>query len=293
MGRQTGTILIVDDDSRLRRILRANFEIVGYDVVEAADGDEAIAAIGQARPDAIVVDVLPSSNDRPAFVRRVRTHPQGAQIPLIVLTANAHSDDAVRSLEAGADDVVVKPFAPEEMLARVRAKIKRATEDSALQPLTKLPANGPIEAEIRRRLAAGRPWSVLYLDLDGFKAFNDAFGFAAGDDVIRLLAKTLRETVRADGEPDDFVGHVGGDDFVAVMRPAHAETIGETIARTFDREIRALQRDTRVPYCSVSIAVVSGSVGPTTYERVGERAARVKKEAKRRRGSVVVTEKSL
>jgi len=204
MDRQTGTILIVDDDSRLRRILRANVEIVGYDVVEAAGGDEAIAAIDQARPDAIVVDVLPSSNDRPAFVRRVRTHPQGAQIPLIVLTANVHSDDAVRSLEAGADDVVVKPFAPEEMLARVRAKIKRATEDSALQPLTKLPANGPIEAEIR-----------------------------------------------------------------------------------------ALQRDTRVPYCSVSIAVVSGSVGPTTYERVGERAARVKKEAKRRRGSVVVTEKSL
>ena len=261
MDRHTGTILIVDDDSRLRRILRANFEIVGYDVVEAADGDGAIAAIDQARPDAIVVDVLPASNDRPAFVRRVRTHPQGAQIPLIVLTANMHSDDAVRSLEAGADDVVVKPFAPEEMLARVRAKIKRATEDSALQPLTKLPANGPIEAEIRRRLAAGRPWSVLYLDLDGFKAFNDAFGFAAGDDVIRLLAKTLRETVRADGEPDDFVGHVGGDDFVAVMRPAHAETIGETIARTFDREIRTLQRDTRVPYCSVSIAVVSGSVG--------------------------------
>ncbi|MEO7040003.1 MAG: response regulator [Candidatus Elarobacter sp.] len=293
MDRQTGTILVVDDDARLREILRANFEIVGYDVVDAADGDAAIAAIDRARPDAIVVDVLPAANDRPAFVRRVRMHPQGAQIPLIVLTANMQGDDAVRSLEAGADDVVVKPFAPEEMLARVRAKIKRASEDGALQPLTKLPANGPIEAEIRRRLTSGLPWSVLYLDLDGFKAFNDAFGFAAGDDVIRLLATTLLDTVRREGEPDDFVGHVGGDDFVAVMRPGRAEAIGESIIAAFDREIRALQRDTRVPYCSVSIAVVSGASGPTTYERIGERAARVKKEAKRRRGSVVVMERAI
>ena len=288
-----GTILLVDDDARLRGILRANFEVVGYDVVDAADGDAAMAALDRTHPDAIVVDVLPQASDGPAFVRRVRMHPRGSHVPLIVLTARTHADDAVRSLEAGADDVVVKPFAPEEMLARVRGKIKRSAADSALQPLTKLPGNGPIEAEIRRRLARSIPWSVLYLDLDGFKAFNDAFGFATGDDVIRLLASALRDAVRKHGEPDDFVGHVGGDDFVAVMLPARAEAIAQTVVAAFDRGVRAIQRDTRVPYCTVSVGVINGARGPSTYERIGERAALVKKEAKRRRGSVVVTEREL
>jgi diguanylate cyclase (GGDEF)-like protein len=214
-------------------------------------------------------------------------------VPVIVLTARTPPDDAVRSLEAGADDVVVKPFAPEEMVARVRGTIRRAAEHSALQPLTKLPGNGPIEAEIRRRLESPVPWVVLYVDLDGFKLFNDAFGFAKGDQVIRLLATTLCDVVRQRGAADDFIGHVGGDDFVAVMRPAHAEEIAQSIVAAFDRGIRAVQHDTRVPYCTVSIAIVNGSRGRSSYEAIGERAALVKKEAKRRRGSVVVSESSL
>jgi diguanylate cyclase (GGDEF)-like protein len=288
-----GKILLVDDDTQLRGILRANFEVVGYDVVDACDAEGAIAALERGRPDAVVVDVLPAASDGPALVRRIRRHPQGANVPVIVLTARIHPDDAVRSLEAGADDVVVKPFAPEEMVARVRGKIRRAAEHSALQPLTKLPGNGPIEAEIRRRLEGAVPWVVLYLDLDGFKSFNDAFGFAKGDQVIQLLASTLSDAVRKRGEADDFVGHVGGDDFVAVMRPAHAEEIAQSVVAAFDRGIRTVQRDTRVPYCTVSIAIVNGSRGRSSYERIGERAALVKKEAKRRRGSVVVSESSL
>jgi len=284
------TILVVDDDARFRRILRANFEVVGFDVVDARDGDGAIAALDLQRPDAIVVDAPRASGEGSAVVRRIRTHPQGSGIPLIVLTAGAGDGDAVRSLEAGADDVLTKPFAPQEMLARVRGKIKRAAQDATLQPLTKLPANGPIEAEIRRRLEGSAPWAVLYVDLDGFKAFNDAFGFAKGDQAIKLLARTIVDAVAKYASGDDFVGHIGGDDFVALVQPAHAEAAAESICIAFDRAIRTVQRDTRVPYCTVSIAVVNGSRGATSYERIGERAALLKKEAKRRLGSVVVTE---
>jgi diguanylate cyclase (GGDEF)-like protein len=287
------TILLVDDDTRLRGILRANFEVVGYDVVDALDADGAMAALDRGRPDAIVVDVLPSETDGPAVVRRIRTHPKGSHVPLIVLAARAHAGEAVRSLEAGADDVVTKPFAPEEMLARVRGKIKRAAADTALQPLTKLPANGPIEAEIRRRLNGRAPWSVLYADLDGFKAFNDAFGFAKGDDVLRLLARTVVDAVAKHGHADDFVGHVGGDDFVVLLHPARAQEVAESIVAAFDRGVRSVQRNTRVPYCTVSIGIVHGSRGPSSYEQIGERAALVKKEAKRRRGSAVVSESEL
>lgn len=288
-----GTILLVDDDTRLCRMLRANFEVVGYEVVDAHDADGALALLDRRRPDAVVVDVLPAASDGPGLVRRIRRHAQGATLPIIVLTARMHPDEAIRSLEAGADDVVVKPFAPQEMLARVRGKIRRAAAGAALQPLTALPGNGAIETEIRRRLSATVPWAVLYLDLDGFKAFNDAFGFAKGDQVLRLLASVLRDAVRKHGEADDFVGHVGGDDFVAVMRPARAQAIAQSVVAAFDREIRNVQHDTRVPYCTVSIAVVDGSRACASYEAVGERAAAVKKEAKRRRGSVVVLESEL
>lgn len=285
-----GTILLIDDDLRLREILRANFEVVGFRVLDALDADSALAALDRGRPDAIVLDVVPVASDGAGVVERLRRHPHGSHVPLIVLTPRMHADEAVRSLEAGADDVVTKPFAPEEVLARVRGRIKRAADEVSLQPLTKLPGNGPIEAEIRRRLAADAPWSVLYLDLDGFKAFNDAFGFASGDDVIRLLATTIVDAVGRHGGEDGFVGHVGGDDFVAVMQPVRAAATAQAVVTAFDRDMRTLQRDTRVPYCSVSIAVVDGSRGPSTYEEIGERAARVKKEAKRRRGSVVVAE---
>ena len=111
--------------------------------------------------------------------------------------------------------------------------------------------------------------------------------------MIQLLASTLSDAVRSRGEADDFVGHVGGDDFVAVMRPARAEEIAQSIVAAFDRGIRTVQHDTRVPYCTVSIAIVNGSRGRTSYERIGERAALVKKEAKRLSGSVVVSESSL
>ncbi len=284
-----GTILLIDDDLRLREILRANFEVVGFRVLDALDAESALAALDRGRPDAIVLDVVPVASDGPGVVERLRRHPHGSHVPLIVLTPRMHADEAVRSLEAGADDVVTKPFAPEEVLARVRGRIKRAADEASLQPLTKLPGNGPIEDEIRRRLAGRAAWCVLYLDLDGFKAFNDAFGFASGDDVIKLLAATIVDAVRQHGA-DTFVGHVGGDDFVAVMRPAQAVTAAEAIVTAFDRGMRSLQRDTRVPYCTVSVALVDGSRGPSTYEAIGERAARVKKEAKRRPGSVVVAE---
>ena len=286
MAASSGTILLVDDDPALREVVGTNLRVVGYDVVAARDADGALAALDEKAPDAILVDGA-------SAVRRIRTHPRGASVPLIVLASPVRQGEAVAALDAGADDVVVRPFAPEEMLARVRGKIARNQADVMLQPLTRLPGNGPIEAEIRRRLTAGAPWSVLYLDLDGFKAYNDAFGFADGDDVLRLLAGAIVEAVRKHGDAGDFIGHVGGDDFVVVSTPARGDEIARAAIAAFDRGIRIVQRDARVPYCSVSIAVVSGSVGPTTYERVGERAAAVKKEAKRRRGSVVVTESEL
>jgi diguanylate cyclase (GGDEF)-like protein len=301
------SILVVDDDRNLRSIIASNLELAGYSAREVADGAAALAYMDSDVPDLVLLDVMLPAMDGYEVCRRIRKHPTCAHIPIIMLTARGETEDAVMGFEAGADDYIVKPFSPQEMLARVRAKIRRVNVHSSLQPLTRLPGNVAIEAEVQRRFRDRIPWGVLYLDLDNFKAFNDVYGFVRGDDAIRLLATTLSNVVRHLGEDGDFVGHIGGDDFIAVTSPTHAERIAQEVIVNFDRDIKELYafedlrrgyietRDRRnvsmrSPIMSVSIAIVAGGT-TATYQQIGEVAAELKKLAKRQPGSVFVTDK--
>jgi len=301
------SILVVDDDRNLRSIIARNLELAGYSAREVATGDAALAYMDTDVPDLVLLDVMLPVMDGYEVCRRIRKHPTCAHIPIIMLTARGETEDAVMGFEAGADDYIIKPFSPQEMLARVRAKIRRVNVDSSLQPLTRLPGNVAIEAEVQRRFRENIPWAVLYLDLDNFKAFNDVYGFVRGDDAIRLLATTLASTVRHLGDGGDFVGHIGGDDFIAVTSPAQAERIAQGVIVNFDRDVKELYafedlrrgyietRDRRnvsmrYPIMSVSIAIVAGGA-IATYQQIGEVAAELKKLAKRQPGSVFVTDK--
>ena len=173
------TILVVDDDRNLRTIIRANLEIAGYGVVTANDAAAALAFLAHEIPDLIVLDVVLPGMDGFELCRRIRRHPTCAHVPIMMLTARGETEDAVTGFEAGADDYVAKPFSPREMLARVRAKIRRVAVDSSLNPLTRLPGNLAIENEIRRRFDGHLPWAVVYIDLDNFKAFNDVYRLRA------------------------------------------------------------------------------------------------------------------
>jgi len=102
------------------------------------------------------------------------------------------------------------------------------------QPLTGLPGNQAIQRELRRRLEAGTAFVVLYADVDRFKAYNDRYGFARGDMLISHVAESLRQAVRACGQPEDFLGHVGGDDFVLAVAPERAEAIATEAIRRFE-----------------------------------------------------------
>lgn len=174
--------------------------------------------------------------------------------------------------------VVAKPFSPQEMLARVRAKVRRAAVDSSLQPLTRLPGNIAIEHDVRRRFEACEAWAVIYADLDNFKAFNGADGF------------------------------VRGDDFIVVTVPDRAEALARTIAADFDGLVLRLydpvdrergwiaSKDRRgaamkFPVMSLSLAVVTDSKRITSYQHIGEVAAELKSFAKRQPGSYVASDK--
>src|SRR6266436_795900 len=121
-------ILVVDDERAVRDSLRRALELEGYDVDLAVDGADGLARITEGQPDVVILDVLMPGLDGLEVSRRVRR--SGNRIPVLMLTARDEVDDRVAGLDAGADDYVTKPFALDELLARVRALLRRATEGS-------------------------------------------------------------------------------------------------------------------------------------------------------------------
>jgi diguanylate cyclase (GGDEF)-like protein len=165
--------------------------------------------------------------------QRLRKNPQTANTSIIMLTAKALSSDKVTGLQSGADDYIIKPFDPIELLARVKGTLRRAKEMRNLSPLTGLPGNIRIQEEIERQVREHRPFAVLYVDLDNFKTYNDKYGFVRGDRLIQGTARMIQDAVMANAQ-DGFVGHVGGDDFVAVVEPEMAEDVAKRVCERFD-----------------------------------------------------------
>lgn len=312
-GERQHRVLVVDDDNNLRTIIATNLELEGFDVVSASGGEEALDHLRKQPVDLVLLDVMMPQMNGYELARTIRDHPDPkvSLVPIIMVTAMSDTEDKLSGFTAGADDYITKPFGPEELLARVRAKIRRVQVDASLSPLTRLPGNLLIESKLRARLESGAPFAVLYLDLDSFKAFNDVYGFTNGDEAIKLVARIATDVVHRLGTHDDFVGHIGGDDFVVATVPELAEVIAQAIIAAFDPAIRALYspqdlkqgyietRDRRgaikrFPMMALSIAIISNEKRPfLNYAQIGEAAAELKGHAKsrHRRGSVYVKEK--
>jgi diguanylate cyclase (GGDEF)-like protein len=228
------TILVVDDDPDIARFVEVNLRSAGYDVAVAGDGQEALDKAGQLRPDLVLLDVMMPRIDGFEVAQRLRKNPQTANTSIIMLTAKALSADKVTGLQSGADDYIIKPFDPIELLARVKGTLRRAKEMRNLSPLTGLPGNIRIQEEIERQVREEREFAVLYSDLDNFKAYNDQKGFVRGDRLIQATARIIQDAVIESAGTEGFIGHVGGDDFVAVVGPDVAEDVAKRICERFD-----------------------------------------------------------
>ena len=230
----TERILIIDDDPDIVQFVRVNLELEGYRVDTAVGGVEGIERALAEPPDLVLLDIMMPGVDGIDVMQRLRTTPTTANTAVILLTALALTEDRVRGLAAGADDYVTKPFAIEELMARVGTVLRRSKAMRDLSPLTGLPGNFRIAEELDRRVAIGDPLAIVYGDLDNFKAYNDHYGFMRGDDVIKFAANTLVEASVEVGDSTCFVGHVGGDDFILVMSPDSAERYCKTVLDRFD-----------------------------------------------------------
>jgi diguanylate cyclase (GGDEF)-like protein len=229
-------ILVVDDDRDIARFVQMNLAMEGYDVTVAHDGEDALDLVALRKPDLVLLDLMMPGMDGIEVAKRLRASSLTSALPIIMLTAKGQTPDKVIGLTAGADDYVVKPFDTLELIARVRSTLRRNQESREVSPLTGLPGNTRILREIADRLRAGLDLAVCHIDIDGFKAVNDAYGFARGDQFITALARKLAHAVIAGGLPAAFIGHVGGDDFVVVCAPHQVRTLTDFAVTEFERE---------------------------------------------------------
>lgn len=126
---RTGTILVIDDERDLQELVRYNLEKEGYDVIVASDGRTGLDIALRHRPDLIVLDLMMPGIDGLEVCRRLRTDDRGKRVAVIMLTAKATEADRVVGLELGADDYVVKPFSPRELVARIKAVLRRTSAE--------------------------------------------------------------------------------------------------------------------------------------------------------------------
>jgi PleD family two-component response regulator len=228
-------ILVIDDDPDIRDVLVLTLTEEGYEVVEAQNGQQGFDLIKSKGFNLVIVDYKMPVMDGPTLCATVKKDILLAHIPIIMLTGKGDVTDKVSGINAGADDYMVKPFEPTELLARIKMVLRRTERDLDANPLTHLPGNVSILNELQARIDKKGPMAAAYADLDKFKAYNDKYGFSHGDEVIRETARLIIRTVQEMGNPGDFIGHVGGDDFVFVSSPDKIDGICEKLVEEFEK----------------------------------------------------------
>ncbi|MFV9504963.1 MAG: response regulator [Oscillochloridaceae bacterium umkhey_bin13] len=301
-------ILIVDDEPDIAEVIALQLADEGYQTTQVYSGTEVLQLVRRQPFDLILLDLLLPDLDGFTVLGGLRAQPETQLTPIILVSAVNAPSDKVRGFQIGADDYITKPFRADELRARVQAALRRSEREGGANPSTRLPGNIAIERAISQRIAQGLSFVVCYCDIDNFKAYNDTYGFLKGDAVIQRTAQILLDAVRLHGNPDDFVGHIGGDDFVVISTPERVAAISAAATARFDAtapllydpQVRARGilngldrqgRPTEFPLVSITITAVSSDYEPFRHPgEVAQRSVEIKKRGKRIPGSIYLSE---
>ncbi len=295
VGETKGLVLIVEDDKNIAELIHLYLVSHGYKVEIDENGTGVEQYLKGKKVDLIILDLMLPYLDGLEICKKIR---EQGNIPVIILTAKGDIKDKLLGFNLGADDYIVKPFEPKELLARIRMVLRRTEIDLEANPLTRLPGNISILNELARRIENKALFAVCYLDLDKFKAYNDKYGFEHGDEVIRETARILIQATHETGNPDDFIGHIGGDDFVIVTTPNVVDSLCKRIIVDFEKTVPSFYNETdrkkgyiighdrqgreqRIPLLSISIGVVTNEFRKIEHvAQIGEIGAELKAYAK-------------
>ncbi len=300
--RRKGSVLVIDDDAQIRAICVEVMHNLGFEADQAGTLAEARRVIADKRPDLLLLDVMLPDGDGFSFFEELKAERASSPLSVIFVSARTETTSKVRALKLGGDDYLTKPFDALELGARVESVLRRRTEEGSPSPTTMLPGSGAIEREVQRRVKSREAFAFCYLDLDNLKAYNDYYGFAKADGVVRQTADLMREIMTIHGKPGDFLGHVAGDDFVFITTEQTCDPVCRRAIEAFDRIIPLYYDRTdrdrgyietddrfgekrRFPIMSVSVVAVMSS-GQSDHSDLARQAADLKKRAKAVVGSV-------
>lgn len=222
------SILIVEDDLDLAEMLNAYFRVQGYEVYTAAWGEDAIRISQRSTPDIALLDIRLPDIDGYEVCRQLRSHRRTESLPIIFLTERRDRIDKLQGLELGVVDYITKPFDIQELRLRVRNALRRANQETLINPVTNLPEGKLLDEQLEKLLKAN-DWVALALLVQGLDAFRDTYGFVAADDVLRAVSLMISNIVRETGGEDDFVGHTSPNQFVVITSASRAHQIAERI----------------------------------------------------------------
>lgn len=306
-------ILIVDDVVENIQILSTVLRDE-YAIYFAKNGEAALQLARTKLPDLILLDIIMPEMDGYEVCCKLQDDPKTSNIPVIFVSAKGEVLDETRGFEVGAVDYIIKPISAPVVQARVKTHLRLRQMVAELErlnslaldanPMTGLPGNKVVTDRIKQALADRKDVCVIYTDLDNFKAYNDKYGFAMGDDIILFTSHSMKEALSACGVKDGFLGHIGGDDFVVIVDSGSADLVAEKIITIFDKNICRYYRPEDVasggidsqnrqgerqtfPLMTISLAGVDLALNSfSQYLQVNDACAEAKKVAKDITGSV-------
>ena len=295
-------IYIIDDDESSLPIFRElfkndnEFKFIGVKTEQIDIALKNIPFLIIINEDAIDRDVL-------EVCKKIRTDEDNKITPIIVVSSNSDKNHKLSVLRESVEYYIRKPVDTDYLYYTVKNLNRLLNINRRISALTGLPGNVQIHAELKKRISKKEEFSVLYLDLDNFKAYNDVYGFLKGDEIIYFTAQTILKCTHKVFPENSFIGHIGGDDFIAIVPSIEVDDICQSIIATFDKEVTKFftDEDLEKGYIEVAnrkgvieqFALTSISIGVVIAEKgrfsnileVGEVGAQVKHMAKSIMGS--------
>ena len=231
-----GRILFIDDEPEILKAVKFYLEDEDFEVHIAEEGNKAIELAESIQPDLIILDVMMPVMDGIQVCRMLRSRTRTRLIPIIFLTAREAVEDKIQGLEAGGVDYITKPFNNQELMARIKAHIRSSREELSSHPVTGLPGAPSVEREVNRRLQEGDIFTTVFVGIEHFREYREAYGISRGDKLLLCISRLLEDAVAETSDDRGFLGQPSYEEFLFLVSNDRARPICESVIERFEQE---------------------------------------------------------
>ncbi len=295
-------ILIADDEESIRQLLRDTLSDY-YEIIESKDGEETLNKVFEEYPDLIILDIgLPKINGI-EVCKKIKSDLFLKNIPVIMLTIREKEIDELQGYLSGAFEYITKPFDASFLLEKINDAFLKTPISGDINPLTHMPGEIVTDYILNKLIRSDKLFSYIYVDIKDLKFYNKVYGFNEGEKIIKLLSQIVIDSVRKYGKKDDFVAHLGSDDFVIITSPGKENSISRNIIENFDKKVLDFYKQDdkehefilfvdrkgnkhKIPLLSISIAIINNLYKKFTHiVEIKDIAFELIKYLKKKKGS--------